>query len=861
MTARDRSLPQATLTGERTRPKLLAAGAFLLAVLATVMPGSDRVALAQTANVALVTAGGAPIPLNGLYDSGVTLVNAIDNTATVIAISDYKPLKVGLTVEVDSELMTITDLTPGSPATMTVQRPNPVSHVANTHVWANAAPVQLSVSDVGERDTGAKLAAGIDSLVSEASGATLTQWMSSSSTDNSPTVSDGSVLYIGRTATVESEKMYINSVDAGFWGKTGATVAAYVTYNPPNPAADPISISDQSKLTVGWTVQVDSEKMLISALHDGSPPTLDTMTVQRGYDGSTITSHSSGAIIRQIRATLAGDVAYQTVIPISNKTGLAVGQTVRVGLELMHIEALSGTSPPYTMTVERGYLSSSIQEHASGETIFIDSDSGATLAGLDNIDDQVTNGIPISNKDLLTVGQTVRVDFELMQITGLHEGSPDTMDVIRGRPPSSASSHFSGAVIFKQQNSTDTLAAHVESDVTVIPISSKDLLQVGWVALVDDEKMRIEALSGTSPPYTMTVVRGYDNTTVNTHDSGQAIYSGPDRMNVQRGYGGTTAAAHNAGKPISIDLRTLTVDDRSPLKKGSTIRVGNDEYMSIVELPLEQGNTIKVSRGERGSTPASHFNLDHIFDADGLGGYSFAVTTDSVSAYLQPVYARDGDLQRNTFVGSIEIGAECNNAVDDDGDWKINDGCPKVGSKSETGTQCNDAVDAGEDTPADGMVNDGCPGRTLYSPDLQVTGNSLQFSQTTTGTEPGSTGSGTLAIFTVWAKQLTIGTSLNLSDLVSVTLIDVSADVIPSALQSRPVKIVKCPDVDPPPGGPNRVVNINDVYEIAKAMGSGPPFQPKYDIDNNGTVNINDVYIAAAFAFSVPALHCAPPPP
>jgi hypothetical protein len=232
-----------------------------------------------------------------------------------------------------------------------------------------------------------------------------------------------------------------------------------------------------------------------------------------------------------------------------------------------------------------------------------------------------------------------------------------------------------------------------------------------------------------------------------------------------------------------------------------------------------------------------------------------------VSAYLQPVYARDGDLQRNTFVGSIEIGAECNNAVDDDGDWKINDGCPKVGSKSETGTQCNDAVDAGEDTPADGMVNDGCPGRTLYSPDLQVTGNSLQFSQTTTGTEPGSTGSGTLAIFTVWAKQLTIGTSLNLSDLVSVTLIDVSADVIPSALQSRPVKIVKCPDVDPPPGGPNRVVNINDVYEIAKAMGSGPPFQPKYDIDNNGTVNINDVYIAAAFAFSVPALHCAPPPP
>jgi len=157
------------------------------------------------------------------------------------------------------------------------------------------------------------------------------------------------------------------------------------------------------------------------------------------------------------------------------------------------------------------------------------------------------------------------------------------------------------------------------------------------------------------------------------------------------------------------------------------------------------------------------------------------------------------------------------------------------------------------------VINDGCPGRTLYSPSLQVTENSLQFSQTTTGTEPGSTGSGTLAIFTVQAKQLTIGTSLNLCALASVTLIDVSADVIPSALQSCQVKIVKCPDVDPIP---NRVVNNNDVYTIAQAaFPPKPPYQPKYDIDSNQTVNLNDVYIAAALYFLGPPLHCAPPPP
>ncbi len=268
--------------------------------------------------------------------------------------------------------------------------------------------------------------------------------------------------------------------------------------------------------------------------------------------------------------------------------------------------------------------------------------------------------------------------------------------------------------------------------------------------------------------------------------------------------------------------------------------------MSIVELPLEQENTIKVSRGERGSTAASHSTGDHIFDADGLGGYSFAVTTDSVSAYLQPVYARDGDLQGNTFVGSIEIGAECDNAVDDDGDWKINDGCPAVpGAETgaqcdnaidddgdskindgcpavgaaETGTQCNNAIDDDSDgkindgcpvvsipetgtkcnnaidDDGDGKINDGCPGRTLYPSSLQVMDNSLQFSQATTGTEPGSTGSGTLATFTLQAKQLTTSTSLTLCALVSVTLIDVSADVIPSALhelQGRHSEVSGC---------------------------------------------------------------------
>jgi len=47
-------------------------------------------------------------------------------------------------------------------------------------------------------------------------------------------------------------------------------------------------------------------------------------------------------------------------------------------------------------------------------------------------------------------------------------------------------------------------------------------------------------------------------------------------------------------------------------------------------------------------------------------------------------------------------------AVDDDGDGFINDGCPAQ-DKIEEGTQCQNAVDDDEDIPADGLVNDGCP--------------------------------------------------------------------------------------------------------------------------------------------------------
>ena len=56
-----------------------------------------------------------------------------------------------------------------------------------------------------------------------------------------------------------------------------------------------------------------------------------------------------------------------------------------------------------------------------------------------------------------------------------------------------------------------------------------------------------------------------------------------------------------------------------------------------------------------------------------------------------------------------ENGAACTNAVDDNGDTKINDGCPPFGPGLTAETLCADNID----NDGDGRVNDGCPASAL----------------------------------------------------------------------------------------------------------------------------------------------------
>jgi len=89
------------------------------------------------------------------------------------------------------------------------------------------------------------------------------------------------------------------------------------------------------------------------------------------------------------------------------------------------------------------------------------------------------------------------------------------------------------------------------------------------------------------------------------------------------------------------------------------------------------------------------------------------------SLYVSIERGKMAALDANT---APETGADCDDAADNDGDGAINEGCPKAGAKSESGSDCrNDKSDDTSDgVRDDDAVNDGCPAtivRWIFPPD------------------------------------------------------------------------------------------------------------------------------------------------
>lgn len=210
------------------------------------------------------------------------------------------------------------------------------------------------------------------------------------------------------------------------------------------------------------------------------------------------------------------------------------------------------------------------------------------------------------------------------------------------------------------------------------------------------------------------IVGGLDGTTPGgacTGDCNVISGNGTDPMNII--FDGVRIAG-TASTGNSIIGNFIGTDITGLLRRGSTS--GSEG----VFISGASGNTVG------GATPAAR-NLISGNNRDGLeinGAGEALCGTDAVD--------NDGDGLVNdgcpiAGAGVGEAGGQCADAIDNDSDGFVNDGCPKVGLLSETIAQCANAIN---DDPADDgatpAVNDGCAAKANPEVGAQCADNTFE---------------------------------------------------------------------------------------------------------------------------------------
>jgi hypothetical protein len=219
------------------------------------------------------------------------------------------------------------------------------------------------------------------------------------------------------------------------------------------------------------------------------------------------------------------------------------------------------------------------------------------------------------------------------------------------------------------------------------------------------------------------------------------------------------------------------------------------------------------------------------------------------------VYQIGGIADGGFVAGPAEIGSQCSNSTDDDGDSSVNDGCIAVGA-AESGAQCNNSTD----DDADSTVNDGCPPvqRTVSCPigGQYFTGSvelhCVTFGGGGTGLPLPPTGVGNLVTVVFHADGSrgigTFGLTKN--------LLEVDGSTIPADTFSGARRVILCPDSNTSGSGNGRV-NSGDQLFMAQAYGHqggilplNPPTGNLYTIQKDpsedGKINSQDQLLLAA---------------
>lgn len=283
------------------------------------------------------------------------------------------PVAVGDAVLIDSEQMHVTAATAPSndAATLTVTR-GYNSTTAATH--ANNAAVTKAVT--GVQGTAASPAP----CVYQSGTVTLQPGtyyggicVGSSSSANC----DGANCSTSGTTAAYSPAVTLNTLGTAYSpavtlnsGPGGLTSAATSVPVQWTSGSDPISVGD--------TIMIDSEQMHVTAITPGGGPggaTQATLTVTRGYNSTTATTHSNNASVVKPASGATGAPVTTTATTVlvqwtSGGDPISVGDAIVIDSEQMHVTAVTAvTATSATLTVTRGYNGTTAATHNNNAAV------------------------------------------------------------------------------------------------------------------------------------------------------------------------------------------------------------------------------------------------------------------------------------------------------------------------------------------------------------------------------------------------------------------------------------------------------------------------------------------------------------
>ncbi|MEX2246799.1 MAG: hypothetical protein WEC75_08935 [Dehalococcoidia bacterium] len=924
---------------------------ILVVLLIALGAGNDTATAAGGPTVNLVDNGqhAGIVPIGGLRHSGVTLTDAAQASDTKLYITEHRFLKVGQTIEISNqELMQITALTDsefssvgvllaspgmsggnpgdvtvanltnslpltvgmiaqvfdciepdpceqmlitatsgdgaggvqdtmtvvrgraGSPVyahstgfsvlvgpgeSMSVQRPimgtTAIPHAANSVIYADASEFQILVSNVGSRTTSTALASTLSAATFEDTSAVLTEAATSSPSALTLKVNDATLVRVGRTIQVDSEKMvvstakrgYLSDLPPGIFGVPPLDSGADVTADLPNcspvppdlecadPQATTLSISNKNLLNPGWIIRsgttitttpynVDlhpEELLVVAVAGDGPGGSPDTATVVREFGGTFAHEHISGDDIfgGPDRVTVSARGCCGTTAAAHS-----AGAAVLMDLRVANLNAAPDFQSGSVLQVEAEQIQA-IELNAK----YLHN-TGASLLQAVGTGDTV---LRVTDATLANDGGIIKLENEFLAVKSVADGCADA-----GVP--------TGA-----QLAVDALAGD-----TVLTINDWNSISVGCTVTIDAEEMKVVSKTGDGPnppgtdPETVTVVRNYYGAGATGHASGAPLLGATDSAKVVRGLY-TTAATHAGSTPV----RAVLADP----------------------------NAGKFARGLNGTTSVLHNPGAVLTDLDGLGSYSVTVKT----ALADPAVS----LIASATAGATQILISNKNPLKIGWTVLVEDERVKItnllGDGAGGAPDAMDVVRAQDGTIADSHASGtsvlgpvvidyvradnstflASSGRTVRCDPHVLTQDSVtQLCDTQGNTPQGPSGAGFLATFRVRGKSFLPGspTQANRATVLSpLTVQDITADPAVPTAGNGVMRTIRCPDFDG-----NRIANFSgDVINVAQAaLLPSAPKLPQHDVDGNGVINFSGDVVASALVILIgkpgPVLRCIP---